>query len=86
VEAAACGLPIVTIDWPGCREVVRHGENGLLVPIRNAHALADALETLIRDPALRRAMGRRGRERVEGEYSLDTVVQRTLTVYRDLLS
>ncbi len=86
VEAAACGLPIVTTDWPGCREVVQHGENGLLVPIRNAGALADALETLARDPGLRCAMGRRGRERVQGEYSLDTVVRRTLTVYRELLA
>jgi glycosyltransferase involved in cell wall biosynthesis len=43
IEAAACGLPIVTSDVPGCREVVRHGENGLLVPVRDAGALARAL-------------------------------------------
>ncbi len=84
VEAAACGLPIVTTDWPGCREIVAHGDNGLLVPIKNPGALADALETLVRDDALRHAMGRRGRLRVEGEYSLATVIRKTLRIYEDL--
>jgi glycosyltransferase involved in cell wall biosynthesis len=86
VEAAACGLPIVTTDWPGCREIVEHGNNGLLVPIRNSDALATALETLAGDPALRRAMGTRGRARAEGEYSLDSVISKTLAVYSDLLT
>lgn len=85
VEAAACGLPIVTTDWPGCREIVKNGHNGLLVPIKNPVRLAAALETLVRDTALRRAMGSRGRERVEREYSLDTVIGKTLGVYRDLV-
>jgi len=84
VEAAACGLPIVTTDWPGCREVVENGVNGLLVPIRRPDALATALETLATDDGLRIAMGRRGRARVEGEYSLDAVVRRTLALYHDL--
>jgi len=86
VEAAACGLPIVTTDWPGCREVVAHGHNGLLVPIRNPEALAAALETLARDAALRQEMGRRGRARIEGEYSLDAVIYRTLVLYRELVT
>lgn len=86
VEAAACGLPIVATDWPGCREIVEHGYNGLLVPIRNRDALAAALEMLVHDAALRLAMGRRGRARVEGKYSLDSVIRRTLVVYRDLVT
>jgi len=86
VEAAACGLPIVTTDWPGCREIVEHGINGLLVPIRNSDALATALATLAGDPALRKAMGRRGRARAEGEYSLDSIISKTLAVYADLLA
>src|SRR6266498_5200683 len=49
LEACACGLPIVTTDTPGCRDVVTHGENGLLVPVKNAQAIAEALETLIVD-------------------------------------
>jgi glycosyltransferase involved in cell wall biosynthesis len=86
VEAAACGLPIVTTDWPGCREIVAHRHNGLLVPIQDSAALADAIETLARDPDLRVTMGRRGRARVEGEYSLDAVIRRTLAIYRELLT
>lgn len=85
VEAGACGLPVVTTDWPGCRDIVEHRENGLLVPIRDPVALADALETLVRDPVLRRAMGQRGRARVEGEFSLDSVVRRTLALYTELV-
>ncbi len=81
IEAAACALPIVTTDWPGCREVVEDGENGLLVPVKEPGALARALETLVGDPALRRAMGECGRARIRGRYSLESVVSRTLAVY-----
>jgi glycosyltransferase involved in cell wall biosynthesis len=86
IEAAACGRPIVTTDAPGCREIVRHGENGLLVPVRNSQALAEALRTLIENPALRMRMGSRGREIVVQEFSLARVVDETLRVYRDLLA
>lgn len=85
LEAAACERAIVTTDVPGCREIVRHGDNGLLVPPRNARALADALETLLCDPALRARMGQRGREIVVAEFSEEQVIRETLTVYRDLL-
>ena len=63
LEAAACGLPIVTTDAPGCREVVREGVNGLLVPVRDAAALATALGILIGDAALRRSIGEQSRIR-----------------------
>jgi glycosyltransferase involved in cell wall biosynthesis len=86
IEAAACGRPIVTTNAPGCREIVRHGENGLLVPVRNSQALAEALRTLIENPALRKRMGNRGREIVVQEFSLARVVDETLRVYRDLLA
>ena len=55
LEAAASGRPIVTTDMPGCREVVRDGENGFLVPPRDPAALAAAIERLVADPALRAA-------------------------------
>jgi glycosyltransferase involved in cell wall biosynthesis len=84
IEAAACARPIVTTDVPGCREVVEHGKNGLLVPPRAPAALADALRTLTRDPALRLEMGRQGRERALAEFSLDRVVAATLAVYQRL--
>jgi glycosyltransferase involved in cell wall biosynthesis len=85
IEAAACGRAIVTTDVPGCREIVRQGENGLLVPVRDSRALADVLRQLIKDARLRADMGLRGREIAVQEFSIDRVVRETLGVYRDLL-
>jgi glycosyltransferase involved in cell wall biosynthesis len=85
IEAAACGRAIVTTDAPGCREIVRHGDNGLLVPVRNSKALADALRILILNPDIRANMGRKGREIAVQEFSMERVVNETLTVYRELL-
>jgi glycosyltransferase involved in cell wall biosynthesis len=85
IEAASCGRPIVTTDAPGCREIVRHGENGLLVPVRDAGALAAAIKTLIDDPDLRSRMGAAGREIVKNEFTIDAVVRSTLDVYDTLL-
>jgi glycosyltransferase involved in cell wall biosynthesis len=85
LEAAACGRAIVTTDMPGCREIVLHGENGLLVPPRDALALADAIAALINDPAGRRRMGQAGRARVEREFSEKQVVEQTLALYQGLL-
>lgn len=85
IEAAASGRPIVTTDSPGCREIVRHGVNGLLVPIRDTARLAGAIHQLIEAPKLRREMGLRGREIVEAEFSVEQVVRETLAVYRELL-
>lgn len=81
IEAAACGRPIVTTDMPGCRDLVTDGENGLLVPPRDAAALADALERLIDSPETRRRMGAAGREAVERLYTEEKVVQATLDLY-----
>jgi len=85
LEAAACGRPIVAADVKGSREVVRHGQNGLLVPPCDAAALAAALDQLAADPELRRRMGARGRQIAESEFAEDIVVANTLAVYRDLL-
>ena len=86
IEAAACGRPIVTTDVPGCREVVRHEENGLLVPVRNPTALAAALRRLITSPVLRQFLGQRGREIAETEFALEKVVEQTLAIYKEMLS
>jgi glycosyltransferase involved in cell wall biosynthesis len=84
IEAASCALPIVTTDVPGCREIVRDGVNGILVPVRSVEPLAAALRRLIEDPALRRRMGARGREIVAAEFSLRQVIDATLAVYEGL--
>ncbi len=62
VEASAMGLPVVSTDIPGPRDSVREGTTGLLVPGRDAEALATALRNLTADPALRRRMGEAGKE------------------------
>lgn len=85
LEAAASGRAIVATDVPGCREAVRHGVNGLLVPARDAAALADALRRLITDPALRREFGQRGREMAEKKFSVEKITAETLALYRKLL-
>jgi len=85
IEAAASGRPIVTTDMPGCREIVRDGENGLLVPVRNSRELARALGRLINDAPLRREMGYRGRRIVESEFSVESVVEETIQVYEEML-
>jgi glycosyltransferase involved in cell wall biosynthesis len=85
LEAAASGRAIVTTDVPGCREIVRDGENGRLVPARNATALASALRELITDADKRHRMGRRGRQRVEQEFADKKVVAQTLKLYERLL-
>ncbi|HET9725952.1 MAG TPA: glycosyltransferase family 4 protein [Gemmatimonadales bacterium] len=81
VEAAASGRAIVATDAPGCREVVRHEWNGLLVPVRDAAALAESIGRLLRDPVERARMGARGRERVEDQFSDRHVIRETLAVY-----
>jgi glycosyltransferase involved in cell wall biosynthesis len=86
LEAAACALPIVTTDVPGCREVVQHGVNGLLVPARDAAALADAIRYLYENPEDRRRMGEAGRVRALADFDERIVFEKTLGVYRELLT
>jgi glycosyltransferase involved in cell wall biosynthesis len=85
IEAAACERPIVTTDMPGCREIVHDGENGLLVPPKDAAALAEALLKVLTSPDRRRQMGGRGRQIVQEEFSLERVVRDTMSVYDELL-
>jgi glycosyltransferase involved in cell wall biosynthesis len=84
IEAMACGRPIVTTDVPGCREAVRHGENGVLVPAKNIDELTKALESLIVEPSLRMSMGTRGRERAEKEFSSEIVCAETSRLYKKM--
>lgn len=86
LEAAACGRPIVATDVPGCREVVRHEGNGLLVPARDARALAEAIVSLVDDPARRAAMGAEGRRRAETEFAAERIHAETLRVYERALA
>ena len=85
MEAAAMGLPLVLTDIRGCRQVVEHGRNGLLVPARDPAGLASAIGTLVDDPQLRSSMGQASREKALAEFDDRRQVQITLDVYRSLL-
>jgi glycosyltransferase involved in cell wall biosynthesis len=83
LEAAACGLALVATDVPGCREVVRHGENGLLVPAQDALALSGAIADLLADPARRRRFAEASRALAEQEFGEASVVAQFLAIYSE---
>ena len=85
IEAAACGRPIVTADVPGCREIVRDGENGTLVPVKDGTATANAIDRLLQDPMLRQRMGLRSRKIAEAEFAVDKFVSDTFAVYEAVM-
>ena len=73
LEAMATGRPVITTDAPGCREVVTDGENGFLLPIKNAEAVAEAMERFICDPALAAKMAAVSRRIAEEKYDVRLV-------------
>ncbi|HEX7326252.1 MAG TPA: glycosyltransferase family 4 protein [Rhodanobacteraceae bacterium] len=85
-EAAACGLPLVTTDMPGCREVVTDGEDGLLIPPRDAGALARAVARLLDAPTLAQRLGNAARAKALAVFDERIIIRRTLEVYDELLS
>ena len=84
IEAAACAQPLITTDVPGCREVVSDGVDGLLVPVRDAKALAHAIRRLHDDPALARRVGEAAWAKAHAEFDERIVIRRTVDVYREL--
>jgi glycosyltransferase involved in cell wall biosynthesis/peptidoglycan/xylan/chitin deacetylase (PgdA/CDA1 family) len=86
IEAAACGRPIVTTDAPGCRELVRPGDNGLIVPVQDTPALVSALRTLIQNPEMRKAMGNFGRQLAVQEFDIELVIAQYRGIYQELLA
>jgi glycosyltransferase involved in cell wall biosynthesis len=85
MEAAAMGRPVVATDIRGCRQVVAHGATGLLVPVRDPRALADAVGALARDRDRRRRLGGAAREKAQREFDDRRCVRITLDTYRRLL-
>ena len=84
LEAAACGRPIITTDVVGCRQVIDHGIEGLIVPARQSDGLAQSMRLLCEDDGLRRNMGLAARARAERLFGDDKVVAAHLAIYRDL--
>jgi glycosyltransferase involved in cell wall biosynthesis len=86
LEAAACGLPVVATDGPGTREAMLPGETGLLVPVGDSVALAEAMAAVMAMPAeQRKAMGSCGRKFVEQHFSLAVVMAHWERLYAALL-
>lgn len=85
MEAAAMGLPIIATDIRGCRQVVDHGRTGVLVPVDDAVAIAEAVSWLATDAEVRAAMGTAGRARAAADFDQRQVIETTLATYERLL-
>ncbi len=84
IEAAACAKPLITTDAPGCREVVTHEVDGLLVPIGDAKALATAIARLQDDVEFARRLGEAAREKALALFDERIVIAQTIAVYGEL--
>ena len=86
LEAMCARLPIIATDVPGHRDVVVHGQTGLLVPPEDSAALAAAIALLEADAERRRLMGEAGRQRVLDDFGIQSMADRTADVYRAALA
>jgi glycosyltransferase involved in cell wall biosynthesis len=85
LDALSMGIPAIATDIRGCRELITHGETGMLVPPGDVAALAAAIDGLIRMPEQRDALGRGAEERVHREYAEEVVLGRTVDTIRQLM-
>jgi glycosyltransferase involved in cell wall biosynthesis len=86
LEAMACGIPIIASDLPSLREWITNGENGLLVPIRDANILAGAIQNLLGDERLRLAFRQRNLELVQERATHQAQMEKMERLYQDLLT
>jgi glycosyltransferase involved in cell wall biosynthesis len=86
LKAAAAGLPVIAFDVAGAREAVRNGDTGLLVPSEDSQALADAIARLAGDAELRSRFGTSGRQRMRTEFSIETMVDKHIQIYKAALN
>jgi glycosyltransferase involved in cell wall biosynthesis len=84
-EAALCGMPIVTTDKDGCKDVIRDGWNGYVTPARNPRAMADRILDLLNDRTVGERMGVRGPDLIKSTFSLDEIVNQHAALYERLL-
>jgi colanic acid/amylovoran biosynthesis glycosyltransferase len=86
MEAMGSGVPVIASGISGIPELVEHERSGLLTPPRDGQAIADALERLQRDPALRARLGQAGREKVLSDFDLATNAAALAKRFRQSLS
>jgi glycosyltransferase involved in cell wall biosynthesis len=82
LEAAAVGRPLIATDVPGCREIVKNGENGILVKLKNIDSLYNAIKLLVLNKEMRQSMGECSRELVESELSTNIINTQILEFYK----
>ena len=85
LEAMTLGKPVVASNVMAIPEIAIEGETGLLVPPNDSNSLSQALLKLMSDPNLCQQLGRAGRQRVEREFTVESMVQKTIRVYEDVL-
>src|SRR5260370_15867383 len=84
-EAMVCGVPIISTEVAGVRELIEHQKNGLLVEQRNATSLADAMELLIGSPELRNDLARKGRQTVLGVFTRESSARNVYNIFSSVL-
>ena len=82
MEAASCGLPTITTDVPGCRDAIVDQKTGILVPLKNSNALANALQYLIENIDIRKKMGMYGRNLALRKFDLKVIIPQIIKLYR----
>ncbi len=86
LEAASMGLPLITTNSPGCKEVVEHNVNGLLVPVHDPAALAQAILFFIEQPEICKRFGQMSRRLAVERFDLALIAEQTQTMYQQLLA
>lgn len=85
IKAAACGRAVITTDHPGCRDAIEVNKTGVLIPIRDSVALANAIQDLVEHPDKRKSMGLAGRKLAIDEFDVNKVVEQHLQIYTELM-
>lgn len=85
LEALSVGRPVITTDAPGCRETVKDGENGFLVPVKNVHAIADAMLCLCNTPQTAEKMAQASRKYAETKFDVNYVCNITLKTILEIV-
>ena len=85
-EAAACGVPVITTDHPGCREAIIPDTTGILVPKNSPEQIADAIEVLVKDPSLRNSFATNSRLMAVERFDVRNVVEQHMRIYSSMLS
>ena len=85
LEAMSCGLPVIATNVRGNRDLISHGENGILVPAYSPKKMAEAVSSLMDDDTMRHKIGQNARNLIEKEYTWDKISNKMLECYKSLI-